>query len=212
MKFKINSKGRVTSWFANNASWRTRVHSGIDWVKGYGSNVFSDNAGFCYKLYRPGDLDSNWAAVYLLVPYEGEFMEVCMGHFSYVADVGETEVTEGQWVGREGNCGEVYSGGVRITADMQRAGDKRGSHVHENYRPVQRVKTKRSVKHYLLKGGKAYKDKEGFYYEIKYDTPTKGCIDPMQFEYKETPTVIRLKTIISVLTSIIGLYKIKNGK
>ena len=113
-------------------------------------------------------------------------MEVCMGHMSYVSDVGDTHVLEGEWVGKEGNCGEVYSGGVRITADMQRAGDRRGSHVHENYRPVKRVKKTKRGKHYLTKAGKKYRDGEGMYYEIKYTNDTNGTIDPAQFHYQDT--------------------------
>ncbi len=189
MKFKIKTKGRITQWFANKHDNNpARVtHTGVDWVQGYGKPIYSDNAGYCYKLYQPGDRDDNWSAVYLLVPDGDDFMEVCIGHMSFITDgIADNWVLEGQYLGNEGNCGGVYSGGVAITPEMQRRGDKRGSHVHEGYRPVKSVKRVTKGKHYLQRGGKKYRGEDGCYFEIKHKNDTRGCVDPMLFEYKDT--------------------------
>jgi hypothetical protein len=84
-------------------------------------------------------------------------------------------------IGLEGNKGEVYQNGVRITKEMQEAGDKRGSHVHEQFRPVTKVTKYNPKKHYLKTAdGKIYKN--GYYmYEITFTNETRGCVNPYEF-------------------------------
>ena len=95
----------------------------------------------------------------------------------------------------------MYSGGVRITKEMQDSGDKRGSHVHEQFRPVRKVKRTTSGKHYLNSAnGKRYKDELGYYYEIKYDNDTNGCVNPHLYliEKNSLPVAI-VKSLIKIL-------------
>jgi hypothetical protein len=197
MKFKIRTKGTITQGFKENlnplyASQGLAGHTGIDWNVGYGGFVNTDNAGFVYKTYAPQERADNWTAVYLLVPNGATYMEVCLGHLSKLyAHEGDT-LLENQLVGLEGNFGEVYQGGQRITPEMQDAGDKRGAHVHENYRPVERVKKQTKGKHYLNGKNGIYKDKEGFYYEIVIDNSVNGCVDPMKYVYQDSRSEILL--------------------
>lgn len=193
MKYKQDTKGTINQGFSRNANPLYKGggllgHTGIDSTKGFGSKVKTDNAGYVYKVINEGDFPSNWAAVYLLVPNGDEVMEVVLGHLSkiYVKE-GQT-IPEDYVVGLEGNRGDVYQGGTRITADMQRAGDTRGSHLHEQYRPTVKKKRAVSSKHYLTKkNGNRYRDKDKNYYEIvEVDNGFKGCIDPTRFYYKDT--------------------------
>jgi hypothetical protein len=192
MKFKILNKGRITQGYNENANGAYHDaglsgHPGVDWTRGYGSLMQSDNGGYCYKHYLPGERQDNWTAIYLLVPDGDDFVEVCYGHMSRVFIRTGMEVLEGQFIGKEGNFGLVFQGGLQITPQMQNAGDRRGSHVHEQYRPVKRVKKMLNKKFYLeTRTGEKYRDAEGLYYEIKNTNNVKGCIDPQLFVYKDT--------------------------
>ena len=191
VKFLIDNKGLITQLFQgqDNDYSKKHPHAGIDWKFGYGTIVRADNAGYVYKTYRHQDvIKSNWVGMYQLVPLEdGTFMEVCMGHFSKLfVKEGET-IPAGFVVGKEGNRGKVFSGGVEITPEMQRAGDKRGSHVHESYRPVKRTKKTLKTKHYLTdKHGILYRDGEGFAYQIINTNNARGCVNPFLFSHKLT--------------------------
>lgn len=191
MKFKKYKKGRITFGFNSKSDTYEEItgnpHSGIDHQKGYGATHTFDNRGYVYKVYRPQEREDNWTGVYQLVPYTvdgADYMEVCMGHFMYIPPF----VKEGVWVeedsmaGFEGNYGYVFSGGVQITPEMQDAGDKRGHHVHELYRPVRAVKGITTGKHYLRSSNGSYaRDENGMRLEIIYENDVKGCIDPMAF-------------------------------
>ena len=191
MKFKFKTKGRITQGYNQNATSTYTAsglsgHPGVDWTLGYGSLIRFDNPGYVYKVWKPQEREDNWAAICQLVPFGDDFMEVTLGHVSAVYVTEGESVSEGQYAGKEGNMGEVYQNGVRITAAMQDAGDTRGSHVHESYRPVRRVRTVKAGKHYLHNKNGRYKDSEGFYYEIINENSTNGCIDPRAFDYEDT--------------------------
>ena len=219
MKFKAKRKGTITQGIAQNAnplykSQGLKGHTGVDWTRGYGSLVASDNAGYVYKRWDEGDLKSNWAAVYVICPTDNpdEFIEVTIGHLSKITVDAGTWIAEDQPVGEEGNKGNVYSGGKEITPAMQRAGDRRGSHVHESYRPTTRVSKKRRGQYYLLNGaGKAFQDTEGMYYEIiNRNNGLNGCIDPMVY-YHEDTKVEKLKSAIGLLKLVLRLIKKRNS-
>ena len=193
MKWKRDKKGLVTQGIAQNGnlSYKDRGligHTGVDWTNGYGHPTTVDNTGYVYKVYKPQERKDNWTGIYQLVPHGHHFIEVCMGHFSAVwVDEGET-VKEGQYVGAEGNFGTVFSGGLQITPEKQDNGDKRGSHVHESYRPVRRVSRTKRGEHYLRNSkGKTYRDADNKVYEIIYkDNGLNGCIDPTAFLHRSS--------------------------
>lgn len=177
-------------------------HNGVDWTTGkYGGQIRTDNAGYVYKVIRAGETPSNWAGVYILVPTgNGTYMEICYGHCSEIlVKVGDF-VKEDQIVALEGNKGEVYYGNTRITKAMQDAGDTRGHHVHEMWRPVRRVKTRKKDKFYLeiagkhptQKAGEYYRDDQGYNYEVVHENGARGGIDPDVSEYITAPLSSKL--------------------
>jgi murein DD-endopeptidase MepM/ murein hydrolase activator NlpD len=190
-------------------------HTGVDYSNGYGSPVISVGYGWVYKIITPEQSPSGWCGVYYLCPDDKYgWVEVCQGHLSRVdVKVGDV-VREGQQIGLEGNRGEVYSGGMLITKEMQMNGDKRGSHVHEQYRPVRRVKKAIRGKHYLngvsshgyTNSQGRYRDKQGMYYEIQIDNDTRGCVDPFEFvgQKNSIPTYI-----VNAILSKFKIFTIK---
>lgn len=212
MKLVFKPQGKINQNFLENSVpiYKEKGligHTGIDWKNGFGKPVFCQNDCFVYKVIKPGDLPSNWSAVYTIAEGGGELMEICYGHLSSSV-VSEGEVlAAGQLVGYEGNFGDVFSGGVRITPEMQRAGDTRGSHVHESWRPVVRRKFIEPGAHYLRrKNGSAYFNKS--YFEIIYNNPqTNGFIDPLMYASGDTKVPI-MKSVLSPLFAL--LEKLKN--
>lgn len=206
MKFKVNQKGFIAQKYGGNPDLYAQLgvsgHTGVDYVKGYGFIHACDNTGYVYKVWKPKERADRWVGVYQLVPYGDDFMEVITGHLSKVfVEEGET-IEEGTLVGAEGNSGLVYSGNTQITPAMQDAGDRRGAHVHEAYRPVKRVKERKGDKHYLTtRDGKRYTDKEGYLYEIINTDKMGGYIDPMKFAYTDS-YADRLKSIANALFRI----------
>jgi murein DD-endopeptidase MepM/ murein hydrolase activator NlpD len=197
MKFTPNTTRRVQFGFGpggvGSEDYKKTVghyHTGLDWFNGYGTPVIAENYGIVYKINTPDQSESGWCGVYTLVPDDKYgWIEETFGHLSRVdVKLGDV-IREGQQVGLEGNKGEVYYNGTRITKAMQQKGDKRGSHVHYQTRPVTRVKKPRAGKHYLNGVSKhgytdslgRYRDKQGMYYEITLNNETKGCVDPHEF-------------------------------
>lgn len=222
MKFIVGPKKRVTSGFGPGGigaeHYKQTVghyHTGVDYSNGYGSPVVSDNYGIVYKVNTPDQSPSGWCGVYYLCPDDKYgWVEVCQGHLSKVFVSYGDVVREGQVIGLEGNKGEVYSGGVRITKAMQEAGDRRGSHVHEQFRPVKKVKRVKKNKHYLngsLKHGYSdalgrYRDEQGNYFEIQLENEMKGCVDP--YEFVKTQGHI-LASVVNLLLAKLRLYSIR---
>lgn len=218
--FKRFNKGLITNGFNTCGDYEERVgncHTGVDYVLGYGAPVYFDNPGYIYKVYHPQTREDNWTGVYQLVPTKWGYMEVVMGHFLGIAP-GIKEgvwVEEGQLAGWEGNFGEVYQGGLRITSAMQDKGDRRGHHVHEQYRPVIGVQFVSPNKHYLRapEGNIAMMD--GKYLEVMHDNNQKGCVDPMKYRVnnKEALALYKLakrsnkdKNIIHSVADIVNAW------
>lgn len=192
VKFKTNNKGFITQKFANPSSIykdRGGIHNGVDSARGWDAVTVADNDGLVYKVITSDKSSENWQGIYQLVHDRGEmYVEVVQGHFNKILVKEGDSIIEGQAWGLEGNKGYVFSGQGQITPEMQKAGDKRGAHVHTSYRPVIRVKKTKADNYYLLtiKGTK-YKDGEGYYYEITHkDNGVKGNVDPFNYLYKNT--------------------------
>jgi murein DD-endopeptidase MepM/ murein hydrolase activator NlpD len=204
------SKGRITQRFLqNNVSiYKERGlsgHTGVDWTNGFGKPVKADNAGQVYKVFYGKDRASNWQAVYMLCSYgHNKYMEICYGHLSEILVKEGDYVKAGQVIGLEGNFGDVFHNGVRITPEQQRAGDTRGSHVHESWRPVRIVSSSTS---YCLEDsrGRTYKTEEGLYEIINRDEGTRGMIDPMLFS--EDKVIGLMEKTIVLLKQLLALKK-----
>lgn len=117
-------------------------HPGRDTACGYGSVVLSPVKGVVYSMYTPDKpANDGYTAVYILCRTKLETFEFSIGHLSKIyVKVGDT-VEVGTPLGEEGNKGYVFAGNKRITLDMQRAGNKEGSHRHNQKRVVMEVIT-----------------------------------------------------------------------
>lgn len=112
-------------------------HTGVDSGCGFGSPIKSYfDKEYVYKVLtkeRPANDGSGFTGVFTIVEENGEIFEFLYGHCNPSVMVGES-ITKGSIIGTEANNGEVYQDGVRITLEMQRAGDTRGSHRHDQKR------------------------------------------------------------------------------
>lgn len=189
VKFKYKGKGWVSQPFGLNKEIYASIgypggHPGIDTVNGWGKPVISDNPGLIYKVRQ--DEVTNASDVFQLVPVsEFTAIEIAYSHLSKILVKEGDKVVEGSRIGDEGNNGFVFGGGMRITPEMQDKGDRRGTHLHTQFRPVERVKERVGGQHYLNDiNGNRYKDKEGYFYRIIHnDNGFKGCVDPDQYKY-----------------------------
>lgn len=155
-------------------------HTGRDFVCGYGTDISAYWGNeYVYKVLdkdHPANDGSGFTGVFTIVERNGECFEFLYGHCNPTVKVGQI-LALGDVLGTEGNNGEVYAGGERITLEMQKAGDTRGNHRHDQMRPVRKVKGYDMTKRYLTdKYGLLLKD--GFLYEIAdYDNGYAGCTD-----------------------------------
>lgn len=162
-------------------------HTGYDESCGFGSTILSYKNGLVYKVVddkRPANDGSGFWAVFMLVEENGEWSEWSYGHCSEIFVQEGQRILAGDPIAREGNRGEVYAGGVRITLAMQAAGDKRGSHRHVQKRLLERIKDDsnprgRFITEWSPSVAGAYKDSEGYLYRIKnWDNGYNGCVPP----------------------------------
>ena len=154
-------------------------HTGQDWSCGWGSEIKSPVAGLCYKVWTPENTPdpAGYTRVDILVDNGIESYEYEIGHLTPSVQPG-TQVNVGDILGTEANHGPVFSGNIPISLAMQKSGDQRGHHRHEQKRPFQKVLSTDGV---LLSGqyGSTYRDDQGMYYQIwNYSNGYDGCIDP----------------------------------
>lgn len=115
-------------------------HPGRDTSCGYGSDIHSPVSGVVCGVFTPEHPASDgYVAVYILVTTKLETFEYCIGHMSQVLVKVGDQVKKGDLLGKEGNKGYVFANGVQITLAMQAAGDRRGSHRHNQKRVVYEI-------------------------------------------------------------------------
>lgn len=166
-------------------------HPGVDKYCGFGSPVFWPIVGadraWVYKIIndeQPAFDGSGYWAIFAIVERQGQFFEFQIGHLSRI-DVKEgDELHTGQLVGLEGNRGFVFESGVRITLEMQRRGDTRGSHRHYQKRTVIRIPSDIYSGSFLTAydrtGPRKYQDDRGFWYVTpmkQFRNGFNGCVD-----------------------------------
>jgi hypothetical protein len=175
-------------------------HTGRDHFCGYGTNITAYFGNeYVYKVLtkdNPANDGSGFTGVFTLVEQDGECFEFLYGHCNPTVSVGQI-LARGEVLGTEANNGEVYSGGVRITLEMQKAGDTRGSHRHDQKRPLNKVTGYDNAFRYLTdKYGLLLKD--GYMYQIKdYDNGFNGCVDWSLGQPKDTPFITMQKAILA---------------
>lgn len=183
----IKPEYKVQQGFGENAAATyirggLRGHSGIDYSGGYGAEIhaiFPEE--YIYKILdenRPANDGSGFTGVFSIIDDGVECFEFLYGH-------GDPKVTVGQICHRgdvimtEANHGECYVGGLRITLEMQKKGDKRGAHVHAQKRMLR--KDKKMIPNgtqYLIDNSGSPLFYNGFYYAIPYHkNGYNGCVD-----------------------------------
>lgn len=169
-------------------------HTGVDDTCGFGSKVYSlkgnPKKALVYKILdreHPANDGSGYWGVFMIVQEaDGRYCEWAIGHLSKIyVKVGDL-VNPWDFIGEEGNRGIVYQDGVRITKEMQDAGDKRGAHRHYNKKYLKRMTeaerdTFRGA--YLTEFSTSfppnlYRDAEGYYYGVlDYYNGYNGSVD-----------------------------------
>ena len=158
------------------------VHTGIDHSCGFGSTITATFGNeYVYKVLtkeNPANDGTGFTGVFTIVDNGVEVFEYLYGHCNPSVTVGQI-LAFGDVLGTEANNGEVYSGGVRITLAMQKAGDTRGTHRHDQKRILRKTTTWNKNKRYITAPfSTAAFFKEGYYYEIPYiNNGFSGCVD-----------------------------------
>lgn len=176
---------RVGQMFGANATGAyardgLKGHSGLDNSCGYGTPIHSYfDEEYVYKVITEDQANdgSGFTGVFTIVDNGIEVFEFLYGHCDPHVTVGQI-LTKGTVIGTEANHGEVYSGGVRITLEMQKAGDTRGSHRHDQKRLLEKLKQFKAGRKYIsAPTGEAY-FKDGYWYAIRnYDNGYRGCVN-----------------------------------
>ena len=200
----LKPKGAISQWFGQNANaWYKKHnllgHTGIDIVQKYGKNIYSAIGDeYVYKVLEPTDPD-RFTAVYTLAVTDMGIIEVCYGHLSkidvFVGDI----IPKGLKIGEEGNYGEVYTNGIRVSRADKIAGSRAGSHLHFQIRPVGLVSGIVKGEHYLRNKNGSRARLEGQYLHIlNKDNGYNGNINPAPYFYIPTFSQF-LHIIINVL-------------
>ena len=159
-------------------------HTGIDNQCGFGTNITSYwDSEYVYKVLtkeNPSNDGSGFTGVFTIVEQDGKVFEFLYGHCNPSVAVGQI-LTKGDIVGTEANNGEVYSGkdgNERITLDMQKAGDRRGAHRHDQARLLLKVALYDFSLQYISAPTREAFFKDGFFYSIQnYNNGYNGCFD-----------------------------------
>jgi hypothetical protein len=170
--------GNMTSTYKEKG-WKG--HTGIDNQCGFGTPIHSYfDQEYVYKVLtksHPANDGSGFTGVFTIVDNGIEVFEFLYGHCDPSVNVGDT-IKKGTIIATEANNGEVYQGGERITLAMQRAGDKRGAHRHDQKRPVYKVKELSTGEYLTAPGGGLYQDAEGYYYKhVFQNNGYSGCVN-----------------------------------
>lgn len=159
-------------------------HTGVDNRCGYGSEIKSYfDTEYVYKVLtkeNPANDGSGFTGVFTIVDNGIETFEFLYGHCNPSVTVGQI-LTKGTVIGTEANNGEVYirqSDGtyLRITLEMQKNGDQRGAHRHDQKRILKKVAPfSNKYKYISAPTGEAYY-KDGYWYAIPYyNNGFNGC-------------------------------------
>ena len=218
---KINIKqldGTITQRFADNATptyvaGGLKGHTGVDIDAGYGSLIHSYwTQEYVYKVLdvdHPANDGSGFTGVFTLVEQDGEVFEFLYGHCNPLVKVGSI-LTKGSVLGTQANNGECYQNGVRITLAMQKAGDHRGTHRHDQARVLRKDASLQPNTQYLTDMS-GYLNHDGFYYAIPlFQNGYNGCVNWLDETLVDTPFITMQKAILAFQLSQ-GITDFKNS-
>lgn len=208
----------ITQGLADNATATYKNsgligHSGIDSSCGYGTPINSYwDKEYVYKVLtreNPANDGSGFTGIFTIVEQNGKVFEFLYGHCDPNPGLLGTTITKNTFIGREANNGEVYSGGERITLEMQKSGDRRGSHRHDRARELRKDISIQPNTKYLSSLGGGYFFHDGFFYAVpNYDNGLNGCFDWTKIETAKQPsTPVTPKHITDFLTALTAFQK-----
>lgn len=164
-------------------------HPGIDIVCGWGSAIEWPIVGGKSTIYKfidksqPSNDGTGYHALFAIVERDGEVFEFSVGHPEIIQKK-TGEISTGEVVASEGNRGIVYVNGVKITKEMQDAGDRRGSHRHWQKRIIKKTLSDDENGAYLTiyspSGITKFQDADGYFYYtpmLIYRNGFNGCVD-----------------------------------
>lgn len=200
---------KITQGFGQNATdtyikGGLKGHCGCDSDCGYGSPIHSYwDTEKVYKVLtvqNPANDGSGFTGVFTIVEQGGEVFEFLYGHCNPSVTVGQI-LTKGTVLGTQANNGEVYANGQRITLDMQKAGDHRGTHRHDQKRVLRKdTNILPNTRYITAQDGSFYFD--GSYYAIPlYSNGFNGCVNWVE----EAPTPFQ------VMMNAVKAYQISKG-
>lgn len=159
-------------------------HPNDDWGVPFGTKIpCCINGSFIYSILNSPDR-SKYRAVYTLIETGTDIIyEASYGHLDEIYLPVGTYLKVGDIIGTVGNTGDVYHFGVKVTAEEQRAGSKKGAHLHGvQLRKCRMVEKVRYDRNYLHDGNGIYRYK-GHYIEIvDFNNGFNGCIDGAPFK------------------------------
>ena len=158
-------------------------HPGVDYAGGYGSSIHSlFDQEYVYKILdtqHPANDGSGFTGVFTIIDNGIEVFEFLYGHGDPKVTVGQI-CHKGDVIMTEANHGESYSGGTRITLEMQKNGDKRGSHVHGQKRILRKDSELQPNTQYITgMDGKPFRLNNYFFAIPFYSNGYNGCVDFM---------------------------------
>lgn len=175
---------KITQPFGGNATITyvkggLKGHTGVDSSCGFGSPIKALwGSEYVYKVLSKEDSSNDgtgFTGIFTIVDNGTECFEFLYGHCNPSVKVGDI-LQKGQVIATEANNGEVYSGNERITLDMQRNGDTRGSHRHDQARKLKKEIFIKDNTVYLAKLNGGYLFHNGAYYSVPdYWNGYNGC-------------------------------------
>lgn len=154
-------------------------HSGIDFVS-YSDDQIKTvvDGAYTYKIVNKDNPDlSKYRCVFQIGEFDEGVFEISYGHCNDIhCQHGLTPA--GTNIATMGNTGNVFVGGREITTAEKKAGSKAGTHVHVQFRKVQKVTSIRGGYSYLTGEDGEEFVKDGFMYEIvDHNNGFNGCVD-----------------------------------
>jgi hypothetical protein len=190
-------------------------HTAIDSSCGYGSAINSYwDKEYVYKVLtkeNPANDGSGFTGIFTIVEQNGICFEFLYGHCNPEPNLLGKTITKGTMIGTEANNGEVYTNGMRITLEMQKAGDKRGTHRHDQARLLRKDVLNNPTDKYLSALGGGFLYLNGFFYAIPdYHNGLNGCFDWTKMDEPKPVLEQPEPSLLSFLKAV-QIYQVKNG-
>ena len=157
-------------------------HTGVDNECDFGSIIHSYwDSEYVYKVLTkesPANDGSGFTGIFTIVEQDGKCFEFLYGHCDPNPGLLGKTITKGTTLGTQANNGEVYTGTERVTLEMQRNGDHRGTHRHDQARLLRKDKLNNATDKYLSSLGGGFLYFNGYFYAIpNYGNGYNGCYD-----------------------------------